>query len=168
MAKKGNILTPKQFQQQWMHALHRYQLNVWNFQAEAGRAGVEVFKGSFPMRRLNTSSSKPWKKRSKTWRKKHPILEETGTLKNSIEWKYLGGIGGKKGVRIYTNPTKFYTAKRHRGFCYAAVHNDPDGSHTYGRSGVPSVQRQFIGNSSFLDRKFRALAPMIFKGFPGL
>lgn len=163
------MITPKQLASQWVNVLHRFQLNVWNFEVEAGKAGVQVFRGSFDMRRMNTSGSSPWASRkNKTWRKSHPILEETGTLKNSIEWKKIGEAGLGKGVRIFTNPDKFWTAKRHKGFCYAAVHNDPSGSHTYGATGVPSVQRQFIGSSTYLDKKIKVLIPTIFKGFPGI
>lgn len=162
-----NVITPKQLRQQWVHVLHHFQLNLWNFEVEAGKAGVQVFRGSFDMRRMNTPGSMPWKKRSTTWRRSHPILEETGTLKNSIEWKKTGGAGIGKGVRIFTNPAKFATAKRHKGFCYAAVHNDPSGSHTYGNTGTPSIQRQFMGDSDYFNTKLKKLVPSIFKGFPG-
>lgn len=155
--------------QQWVHAQHRFQLNLWNFEIEAGRAAVEVFKGSFDLRRLNTSKSSAWEKRKRNYR--HPILEETGTLKNSIEWKFLGqGAGPKQGVRIYTNPSKFGTAKRHAGFCYAAVHNGPPdklGQSSFRTGKVANMpRRQFIGPSSVLDKRLKLLVPTIFIGMP--
>ncbi len=168
MAKKklkGIPITPQMFLAQWKHASHKFQLNVWNFEVSLGKAAVEIFKQSFDMQRFNTKGSRPWRKRRKSYT--HPILNETGTLKNSIEWKYLNDTGASKGgVRIYTNPSKFGTAARHAGFCYAAVHNNPSGSHTYGNTGVRSVQRQFMGHTSELDKKIKELTPKIFAGLP--
>ena len=167
MVKKGGIqLKPEMFMQQWMHASHRFQLNVWNFEVELARAAVDIFKQSFDMHRLNTSGSRTWKPRKRNY--KHEILRETGTMMNSIEWKYLNDAPGpsKGGVRIYTNPSKYMTAARHKGFCYAAVHNAPSGTYTYGNTWRRSIQRQFIGHSTVLDRKIKELTPKIFAGLP--
>lgn len=150
----------------WAHASHKFQLNVWNMEVELGKAAVEIFQKSFEMKRLNTRSSSPWAPRKRRY--KHPILDETGTLKNSIEWKYLNGNVGpnKGGIRIFTNPAKFGTAARHKGFCYAAVHNAPSGTYTYGATGARSIQRQFIGHSSELQDKMKELSIKIFVGLP--
>ena len=167
MAKKAGIqITPAQMVVQWAHASHKFQLNVWNFEVELAKSAVEIFQKSFDLHRFNSQSSSPWKERSRSYT--HPILDETGTLKNSIEWKYLNNSVGanKGGIRIYTNPNKFGTAARHKGFCYAAVHNDPSGSHTYGKTGKPSIQRQFIGHSTELDKKIKDLSIKIFAGLP--
>lgn len=167
MAKKGGIqITPEMMAQQWMHASHRFQLNVWNFEVQLAREAVNIFKTSFDLHRLNTNGSRPWRPRKRPY--KHKILRQTGTMRNSIEWKYLDDSPGpnKGGVRIYTNPAKYGTAARHKGFCYAAVHNAPSGTYTYGNTGARSIQRQFIGHSTVLDQKIKELTPMIFAGLP--
>ncbi|MBO6255713.1 MAG: hypothetical protein J6O49_19050 [Bacteroidaceae bacterium] len=161
MAKKrGMRITPEQMIAQWRPLRHKFQLNVWNFQVEVAKAAVEVFQMSFELHRFNTNNSMPWRERRKNY--KHPILKETGTLKNSIRYKKLT----KSSMRVFTAPSQFGTAARHKGFCYAAVHNDPSGSHTYGHTGVRSIQRQFMGYSSILDKKVRELSVQIFNGFP--
>ena len=78
------------------------------------------------------------------------------------------GAGNKRGVSIYTDPFAFKHSKRQygRNFCYAAVHNDPSGSHTYGNTGVRSIQRQFIGYSTVLNDKLQSYSIRIFDGFP--
>lgn len=156
MSKKIMRITTKQMVTQWEHLAHQFEVNVWNFEVNVGKAGVEVFKKSFDLQRFNTSGSSPWEARRT--QKPHPILVETGTLKNSIKWKK----GDKRSVVIYTDPKDFVK----RGFCYAATHNDPSGTHTYGYSRVPSVQRQFIGHSTVLDRKMQELEKTLFRGFP--
>ena len=160
----GKPLTPKQFMAQWRHLPHKFQVNLWNFEVKAGRAAVEVFKESFDLGRLNTSGSRMWRKRKD--RKKHPILVETTSLKNSIKWKHSSNKRNPNGVTIYTDPNGFKNTKRHRGFCYAAVHNAPSGTYTYGKSGAPSIRRQFIGHSSVLRDKLDELSILIFNGFP--
>lgn len=167
MAKGGGIkITPEMMVQQWMHASHRFQLNVWNFEVELAKAAVEIFKHSFDLHRLNSNGSRHWRERKRPY--KHEILNETGTLKNSIEWRFLNDEPGpsKGGVQIYTNPSRFMTAARHKGFCYAAVHNAPSGTYTYGATDARSIQRQFIGHSNVLQRKIKELTPKIFAGLP--
>lgn len=159
----SGMITPAQMMQQWKNAPHRFDLNLNNFEVRIGRAAEEIFKKSFEMHRFNSASSQPWQKRKD--RKPHPILKETSTLKDSVKHKTV--TGQKRVVRIYTDPTAFGTAARHRGFCYAAVHNDPSGSHTYGKSGAKSIQRQFIGESSYIEDAFKKLAiSTLFNGFP--
>lgn len=164
MAKKGGKpLTPQQMVAQWRPLPHMFQVNVWNFKVKAGKEAVAVFKGSFDLKRLNSHGSKPWRPRRD--RKKHPLLRETGSLKNSIKWK-LHDDGDSSGVRIYTDPNGFGNTKRHRGFCYAAVHNAKSGTYYYGATGVPSIQRQYIGHSTVLKSKLKSLSAVIFSGFP--
>jgi len=158
--RRGTPITPEQLTQQWRPLQHRFGLQLWNFKVEASKAAVEVFQESFDLHRMNTNNSMTWRERTRSY--KHPIMHETGTLKNSIKYKEQT----KTQMRIYTDPNAFGTATRHKGFCYAAVHNDPSGSHTYGRTGVPSVQRQFIGFSTVLDKRIKALSVKIFEGFP--
>lgn len=164
MARRGGIvITPKHMIAQWSHAVHKFQLNVWNVEVELGKAAAEIFQKSFDLKRLNTKGSTRWPSRTRNY--KHPLMDETGTLKNSIVWKQIRG-GGNGTVRIYTDPGKFGTAARHPGFCYAAVHNAPSGTYTYGKTGAPSKQRQFIGHSSELESKMKDLSIKIFAGLP--
>ena len=158
---KATPITPKQLLAQWLPLRFQFQLAVWNFQTEAGRAAVDVFQQSFDLGRFNSTGELPWKERKRP--RPHPILNETGTLKNSIKSEWTKD---SKTVRVYTDPSAFGTAARHKGFCYAAIHNDPSGSHTYGASGVPSQQRQFMGYSDVLKKKMNKLVLKIFEKFP--
>lgn len=156
MAKsKGIPITPARMVAQWRDTPHKFDLNVWNFQVEAGKAAVSIFQKSFEMRRFNTQGSSPWKPRKD--RKPHPILEETGTLKKSIKRKSLPGKNN--GVRIFTDPNAFGTANRHKGYCYAGIHND-------GLRSINISQRRFMGYSTYLNDELKKLAISIFKGFP--
>lgn len=152
MAKIVKIpITPKTMINTWSNVLHQFQLNLWNFEVQAAREAVGVFKESFDLRRFNKNGSTPWKQRKRSY--PHPILEETSTLKNSIEWKRAD----KDTVSIYTNPSKFNTAARHKGFCYAAIHNEGIGR-------MP--KRQFMGNTPILVKKIKNLYPTIFTRMP--
>jgi hypothetical protein len=162
----GKSISPQQMIAQWRTLPNKFDVNIWNFEVKAGKAAVSIFKESFNLRKFNSANALiPWQRRKKT--RSYPILEETGSLKNSIKWKHLSKVSeGASGVQIYTDPNGFKNTKRHRGFCYAAVHNAPDGSYAYGNTGVPSVQRQFIGHSTVLESKLRELSYIIFEGFP--
>ena len=162
----GQTITPKQLMMQWATLPNKFEVNVVNFETIMGDAAKQVFKQSFYLRRFNSTSSFAWQSRKD--KKPHPLLEETGNLKNSIVWKHFKGTGRQRGVSIYTDPLAFKHSKRQygRNFCYAAVHNDPSGTHTYGRTGVRSIQRQFIGYSTVLNDKFDSYSIRIFDGFP--
>lgn len=159
-------ITPKQLINQWRTLPNKLDVNVWNFEVKAGKAAAAIFKESFNLRRFNSSGEFGWRERKKS--KPHPILDETGSLKGSIKWKHLGTKGSRNaaGVRVYTDPNGFKHTKRHRGFCYAAVHNAKDGTYTYGKTGVRSIQRQYIGHSTVLKNKLKELSPILFDGFP--
>lgn len=157
-------ISPKELARQWRALPNKFEVNLWNFEIKAGKAAVEVFRESFNLHRFNSSGSIPWKERTRP--KSHPILYETGSLKQSIKWKHDGAKGSSKGVKIYTDPKGFSKAARNKGFCYAAVHNAKSGTYQYGRSGVPSVQRQFMGHSTVLEQKLKELSSVIFHGFP--
>lgn len=164
-ASVGIPITPRQMVAQWQHLPHIFQLNIWTFEVRAGKAAVSIFKESFDMGRFNSSRAMPWKPRRD--RKTHPILKETSSLKNSIKWKHLSGIQSPSGVQIYTDPNGFQFTKRHRGFCYADVHNAPSGTYTYGNTGVRSIRRQFIGHSDVLKDKLKELVnTVLFARFP--
>jgi len=164
-----------QFIAQWRTKPHMFQANLWSFEVKAGKTAQAVFRESFDLERFNKPNSTPWKPRAADLRAKkarktihiRPILTQTETLKKSITWKHLGGKNKPLGVNIYTDPDKFWTSASHKGFCYAAVHNDPSGTHSYGNTSSPSIQRQFMGHSSTLRIKLEENAtPIIFKGFP--
>ena len=157
-------ITPKVMAAQWAGVSHKFQFNLWNFEVEAARAAVKTFQQSFDMRRFNTQGSSPWAPRKRNY--KHPILEETGTLKNSIVWKrQVKGVTEHE-VQIYTDPSRFGTAKRHPGFCYAAIHNSPSSLGLRTGKAANIQQRQFMGSSTVLDQEIKKLIPTIFKGFP--
>lgn len=161
MAKgRGKLITPDQLVMQWKTLPNKLEVNINNFEVRAAKAAKEVFQTSFEIGRLYAAGSTKWPKRKD--RRSHPILKETGTLQRSISYKQMTG---KRGVKIFTDPSKFGTAKRHKGFCYAAIHNAPSGTYSYGNRG-PSIQRQFIGHSDVLKRQLYSLSSVIFEGFP--
>lgn len=156
-------LTPAQFKSQWAGVTNKLSANTWNFQVVLSKKVEEIFKTSFDIGRFNSQGSPFWRERTKTY--PHPILNETGTLKESITRKFIGS-GADKHVSIFTDPSAFKTAARHKGFCYAAVHNAPDGTYAYGKSGVASKQRQFIGHSTLVEEELKKLSDIIFEGLP--
>ena len=157
-------ITIPQMVLQWANASHNFSLNLWNFEVMAGQAARDVFKESFDKGRMNTAHSARWAKRKRQG-DGHPILRETSTLRDSIMYRQKKGKR-KRGVMIYTDIKTFMNSKRHKGFCFAAVHNAPDnaGFRTKHMANMP--QRQFIGDSSVLDRQLNKLNDEIFKGFP--
>lgn len=162
----GISITPRQLITQWQHKPHMFQVNVWNFEVKAGKAAQDIFRKSFDMKRFNDDNSTAWKPRSLQSRGSHPLMVQTSSLKNSIKWKHMNQRGtGDGGVTIYTDPNGFMNTARHRGFCYAEIHNSPNSSVRRGRiRNMP--QRQFMGDSSVLDDELDKLSAMIFKGFP--
>lgn len=165
MAKK---ITPGQLVAQWSMLKHVFDVNAWNFEVEASKAAVETFRFSFNRRGFNSRGEGKWPPRKHP--KPHPVLNETGTLKNSITWKVDGrwsGAGGRHlSAHAYTDPKKFGSAARHKGFCYAAVHNSPEGSGFRTGNATNIAQRQFIGHSTVLDERLEKLTHLIFRGFP--
>lgn len=152
-------MTPQQLMLQWEEMPHKLSLNAWNFEVKAAEAAKEVFLQSFDNAKFNATSAVAWPARKRA--ANHPMLNETGTLKKSIKWRSNKGSSDSENhsVTIYTDPSAFGTAARHKGYCYAAIHND-------GKSSINIAQRQFIGDSDVLDRKLKELSVMIFEGFP--
>lgn len=161
-------VTPGQVAAQWALLKHVFNVNAWNFEVEASKAAVETFRFSFNKRGFNTRGGGSWPPRKEP--KPHPILNETGTLKNSItfkEPKRWSRAGGRHlTAHVYTDPKKFRTAARHPGFCYAAVHNSPDGAGFRTGRAANIARRQFIGYSTVLDDKILKLTNLLFRGFP--
>ncbi len=160
----GTVLTPKQFVAQWRNLPHKFQVNLWNFEVKAGKAAKEAFQDSFDMKRLNSSGSSLWPARSKYTKGGHPLLVDTGSLKNSIKWKHAGDRSNPSGVVVYTDPNGFNGTSSHQGFCYAAVHNGPQRFRTGVMRNMP--RRQFMGYSTVVKDELLKLSSMIFQGFP--
>jgi len=159
----GKEITFEKLVEQWNSAPVRFEINALNFNTNIGKDAVEIFKKSFELRTFNSSGSFPWSPRKD--KKPHQLLEETGSLKNSIVYSNLSDHG--TGVKIYTDPRAFGGSNRNKaGICYAAIHNDPDGSYTFNNGGK-SVRRQFMGHSSILKEKIETLTrTILFQGMP--
>lgn len=154
-------ITPEKFVAQWIDAPLRFIVNVHNFEVKAGQAAVEVFQGSFDKLRLNTHGAKKWAKWQGKYFRHGTLMEETGTLRNSIKVKEIR----KHKITIFTDPGDFVGNKRHKGFCFAAVHNNLN-SLTNKPSRGPKEERQFIGHSTILATQLKQLSSKIFQGFP--
>lgn len=151
--KLGQIAT------QWRNAAHDFQVNVWNFEVEAARIAKAHFKESFAKKAFDGHG---WPRRSPNYHASHPLLRETGSLYRSIVSVHQRG----KGAKVWTDPSKFGNTKRHRGFCFAAVHNEGLPFKAFGRKPMNMPKRQFIGNSKPLEAKIKRIIPMIFKHLP--
>ena len=173
----GKRITPKQLAQQWATLPNKFEVNVMNFETLIGAAAVDVFKESFNLKRFNSASATPWPSRRDN--RPHPLLYESGALKDSIKVKKRSP---KHKVVIYTDDSEFirsnrnssdphkYGARRNKNrdyaFVYAAIHNL--GGKGAGASGTAAFikQRQFMGHSTVLESKFEYLSAKIFEGFP--
>lgn len=168
----GIVITPKRLAQQWLRLPNKFEVNVFNFETLAGQAVKDIFRQSFHLRRFNSTGQAAWQGHSEKWKwrkdyKPHPVLSETGNLKESIVWA-RDNKGSQRSVVIYSSPNALRGSKRQygRNFYYAKVHNDPSGTYRYGNTGVRSKQRQFIGYSTVARDKLKSLSIHIFDGFP--
>lgn len=130
----------------------------------------ETFERNFADKSFTDDTGKKvhWDSLSKftKWRREHwyhtdpnNILVDTGTMKRSI-------CIDKAGNRVYTDPISYMhrptkdmddhtkrrirrqtKPRRHKGFVYAGVHNDPP-SGTYHGTNTPFVKRQFMGHTA--------------------
>lgn len=158
---------------QWMPLPHIISLNIWNFQVSVGQNAVDIFQRSFDMKRFNSNGSMVWKHRPKRNKGGFTVggLIESRSLRNSIKYK-ASSLGHAKGkTEVFTDPSAFNGTYKHKGFCFAAVHNSDDPSVRTGRvSNMP--QRQFMPteskDSSVMNDKLRELERMIFRTFPGV
>lgn len=159
---RATKLTPQQFIAQWIGADHKFQINVHNFEVQVGKAAVETFQESFDKKRFNGARRQRWAPWQGSYSGNGTLMKETGTLKNSIKVK---SIQNHK-VTIFTDPRDFNAGPaRHRGFCYAAVHNNLDSLAIKPPRG-PKRERQFIGHSTVLADKLKKLSIYIFDGLP--
>lgn len=168
----SHALSGDQFIAQWSGSVHRFGLNLWNFEAQVGPKIVEIFRKSFDVKKLNSRTGSFWQQRSSRNHHSNPLMYDTGTLKHSITWKHLGKDGDPSGVDIYTDPGAFGGARRHPGYCYAGVHNADDGEtdsqgQLIRRGNVANMpQREFIGDSTYVKDTLEKMTHEIFKGFP--
>lgn len=175
MAKiNGGIpISPKQWKSQWQGLSHQLDLNLWNFEVSVGRTGVQIFKKSFDLKRFNTKGSVGWKRRAKKNKGGYVVgsLTESMSLKNSIVYKAEKPGKGKGAVKIFTDPSAFGGTFRHKGFCFAAVHNSDDSSVRTGHV-AHMPQRQFMptdsNDSTMMNDKLKLATRMIFQTFPGV
>lgn len=168
----GIVITPKRLAQQWLRLPNKFEVNVFNFETLAGQAAKDIFRQSFALRRFNSAGQSAWQGHSKKWMaradyKPHPVLNETGNLKESIVWA-RDNKGRQRSVIVYSSLAALRSSKRQygRGFYYAKVHNDSSGTYQYGNTGVKSIQRQFIGYSTVARDKLISLGIRLFDGFP--
>lgn len=147
---------------QWLGADHKFQVNVHNFEVQAGKAAVETFQKSFEKKGFNSAHGGRWPSWQGSYAGRGSLMDETGTLKNSIKVK---SIKNHK-ITIFTDPKDFNNAPaRHRGFCYAAVHNNLESLSIKPPRG-PRRERQFIGHSTVLADELEKLSIHIFDGLP--
>lgn len=161
-------ITPEVFALQWVDAHHLFSVALNDFEVRLGGEIVDVFQESFVIKKFNDSGAKPW----------HPwdthggtgtLMLETGTLRNSIK---VRPTMKAHDITVWTDPTAFGGAKRHKGFCYAAVHNNFDQLKTKpARNGRfvhgPKHTRQFMGDSSHIGEKINDLErKVLFKNMP--
>lgn len=152
---------------QWASAPHKFLVGVHNFEVDAGRAAVEVFKGSFIKQKFNSAGGyRPWPelqgkygRRVRKWHGNSRKLIETATLVNSIKVKKNTP---EHTVTVHTDPDAFASGPlRHAGFCYAAVHNNYNSLINKPKYG-PKAERQFMGNSTVLISALHRMASRIF------
>jgi len=143
-------------------AVIRLKVNSLRFEVDMAKMAEKVFKESFSQRKFRTQAAKPWKplapytvkQRARYGTSPSRILVDTGTLMKSIT--AVPGEG-----RVITDPRAYSGARRHKGVCYAGIHNDP---RDFGATNVNArnhvvTQRQFMGHSSVL----RDYGRMLFK-----
>ena len=136
---KTNI-TFEEMLNQWKVAPNKFASGLFKTKLEIGETYVREFKRSFDLQK--DPRGKFWRTRKRNYN--HPILNETGALKNSISYQlYEGG-----GLMIYTDENSFPAGRRkHDSKSYAAFHNFQDGAYP------PNIQRQFMGDSPLIELK---------------
>lgn len=130
---------------QWKTASSKFSANYYKTKLEIGETYVREYKRSFELRHI-PGTNQYWRNRKRAYN--HPILQETGTLKNSISYQLFEGGG----LQIYTDESKFPVGRRRNGSkSYAAFHNNPDGTYP------PNIQRKFIGDSPLIELKVQTM-----------
>ncbi len=136
-------------------AFRKIKIQKLKFEVDMAKAAVEVFRKSFDQKKFRTWGSTAWKplapftvrQRRKFGTDPSKILVDTGTLKRSI--KAVPNEG-----KVITDPSAYTGARRHKGVCYAGIHNDPKyfGAINVSARNHVVPQRQFMGHSSYMQR----------------
>lgn len=164
--RRGTSITLEQMIQQWVMAPYIFQLNANRAAVWLAKRARLYFSRSFVMHGYFGQPSRKWKKRKRKYA--HPILVETGTLRDSLTVRVPANYNPiVKRASVWTDPAKFRGNRRSGGRCYAAIHNAPSGTYTYGPGGPPTVQRQFMGHSTKFKEDIPKLKKILFRGIPG-
>jgi hypothetical protein len=163
-------IKPETLHAQWVDLPHAITVNVHNFTVLASKAALEIFDKSFDEKRFYSADGKKWHKRVSKKKQSHPLLQETGTLRNSIVARTSSHATVAPNLltdhaKVFTDPTKFTSQKRHKGFCYAAVHNNFKSLVVKPMCG-PKYERKFMGHSTYLLGELQELEKLIFDKFP--
>lgn len=158
LSKTATILTPSEFLAQLRMLPELVASNALSLVSMTALRAQKVFQTSFEKKRFWSEGSNPWTGNSRftvkkrkfkgTWPGRGGLMMETGDLYDSIQVKKKG----KKGETVFTDPKAFRHHKdnhgRTRRFCYAGLHNSGYG--TYGSWGGKTIQRQFMGHSTYI------------------
>lgn len=130
------ILTPEQFVAKTRNLTSMFEVELFRAKQEMGHQAVNHFKRSFDREGFIGGGDK-WAPRVDT--RKHPLLNKTGVMKNSLFFT-VSNAGGM--VVIQTNSP------------YAHYHNNSTRtSHSQGMGNYRyNIQRQFVGDSKWLEK----------------
>ena len=171
---KNVELTWKEFQAQIQHIPQMLDVAVLNYTVAVAKRALVVFQHSFKEKRFYSGDGETWpalsdftiKKRVRrgTWPGRCGMMQEYGVLADSLKLKSESGINYSNRPTstlfqesVWTHPNQFGLSKYHKGFCYAGIHNNPEG-HTYGNgfggkiTPRPVKKRQFMGFSTYIDQ----------------
>lgn len=143
---------------------YEIEINTVNFVQVMIRYAKRIFEKSFEAQKFYSQGGQKWdsiKESTQDIRNKRGILstrilDERGALKNSLGIE-AAVVGRAFMASIVTNPV---TDRDGRKVCYAAIHNEASGSYSFGNNNrvfrrripkSPSVQRQFMGHSTYID-----------------
>lgn len=121
------ILTPEQFSRNTRMLPLKLEASLYKAKIDIGIMVINLFKSSWTNRGFIGGSTWPLRKSS---RRTNPLMYDTGALYDGFSFE----INDDKitvGNDVY----------------YAKFHNDPTG--TWG----PNIQRQFLGNSEYIERQ---------------
>lgn len=162
-AKSGN-LTGKQWATHLLIAAHELEINTVNFVQVMTRYAKRVFEKSFEIQRFYSKGAPNWiplRPSTKRIRESRGVLSqkiliERRQLMDSLDLDF-GFVGGAFSGAVYT---KTVNDRNGGQVCYAAIHNEADGTYTLGNENnvlgrrIPttgSVQRQFMGHSTYIE-----------------
>lgn len=128
------IVTPEQFLREIRNLPNKLEVEVFRAKQDIGRQAVAHFRSSFDKAGFAGGNGKKWAQRDHIY--PHPILKQTGALRDS--------------VRVFHTGSTIVVGTDNK---YSQYHNDPTGSWSRNQYTDKTItQRQFIGNSSELER----------------